>query len=99
MMDKESWLSAEQAVEYGFATKVYEEKTEGANQSSMPLIQKKLLNQSNPEGIAPVQYSQIDIPSAKEIAQEVYNLVKDNVTIKTEEINVGSPWATFFGGK
>lgn len=100
MMDNETWLSAEQAVEYGFATKIYEEKVEGANQSSMPMIKQKLLHQ-NTGGIAPVQHPEIKFPSASEIAQEVYGLIKD--TIKEKQTNQKkdecSQWAVFFGGK
>lgn len=97
LMDNEIWVSSEKAVEYGFATEIFEERNEGANQSVMPAICEKLL--SKPTAIAPVQYSQINIPSAKEIAQEVFNLVKNNVTNQTNEVNVSSQWATFFGGK
>lgn len=99
LMDNETWLSAERAVEYGFATKIYEEKVEGANQSSMPMIKQKLLNQGE---IAPVQQPEFKFPSASEIAQEVYGYIKD--TIKEPNTNQGrkdecSQWAAFFGGK
>lgn len=97
MMDKETWLTAEQAVEYGFATKVYEEKMDGANQSSMSMIREKLLDQG--KGIAPVQLVQADIPSAKEIAQEVFELLGDSLeTNKKHEVDAGGQWAAFFGG-
>lgn len=100
LMDNEIWVSSEKALEYGFATKIYEEKVEGANQSVMSLICDKLLNGAKQEDVAPVQYSKIEIPSAKEIAQEVLSLVKDDiVTNETKTVNVGSQWATFFGGK
>lgn len=105
MMDNETWLSAEQAVEYGFATGIYEEKVEGANQSSMPVIKQKLLNQ-DADGIAPVQNMGISFLSAGEIAQEVYSFIKDvleaekNIgTDKKTEINAGGQWAAFFGGE
>lgn len=97
LMDNEIWLSSEKAVEYGFATKLYEEKAEGANQSVMPVIREKLLNEVNQSQVAPVQ-----VPSAKEIAQEVYELMKDDIKPESNNIgnvNAGSQWAAFFGGK
>lgn len=100
LMDNEIWVSSEKALEYGFATKIYEEKIEGANQSVMSIICDKLLNGAKQKEIAPVQQSEIKIPSAHEIAQEVYNLIKANpITNEQKEVNSGSQWAIFFGGK
>lgn len=99
LMDNEIWVSSEKALEYGFATKIYEEKSEGANQSVMSIICDKLLSKTNQKKIVPVQYDQITIPSAKEIAQEVYNLIQSkSITNETKNENAGSPWAAFFGG-
>lgn len=84
MMDNETWISAEQAKEYGFATRIYEEKEEGTNQSAMQSIHDVILQKGSTEKI-----------TAQEIAQEVVKLIK---TEKKEEIN-NSSWANFFGGK
>ena len=99
LMNNETWVSSEKALEYGFATKIYEEKQEGVNQSVMHLISDRLLNGAKQE-IAPVQNEHINIPSAKEIAQEVFNLMQSNNTKKEiKEVKSCSQWAAFFGGK
>lgn len=84
MMEKETWLSAEKAKEYGFATKIYEEKTEEVNQSAMKSIAKKVL-------FAPAQEA-MKMPTAKEIAQEI---VKE---LNVEEPKK-SAWDAFFNTK
>lgn len=38
LMDKESWISPEKAVEYGFATGINKEKTENASQSAKAML-------------------------------------------------------------
>lgn len=83
MMDKETWLSAEKAKEYGFATKIYEEKTEEANQSVMSAITQKLLTAP---GIL-----EAATPTAKEIAQEIMKELKQEKPV--------SAWSAFFGEK
>lgn len=85
MMDKETWLSAEKAKEYGFATKIYEEKTEEVNLSAMQSINDKMLSTS-------AQLEIMAYPTAKEIAVEI---VKE---MKSEE-EPRNAWDTFFGGK
>lgn len=86
MMDEETWLSAEKAKEYGFATKIYEEKTEEANLSAMQTINQKLLS-------VPKTQEEIKVPTAKEIAQEI---VKE---MKLEQEKPVSAWSAFFGEK
>lgn len=88
MMDNETWLSAEDAKEKGFATKVLEENTEEANQSAMQSIRDRLLNDT----IAPVQESAQEYPTAEEIAQAVVE--KMNITQKPECPK--NSWDTFF---
>lgn len=89
MMDNETWLSADDAKEKGFATKVLEENTEEANQSAMKSIREKLLVQ---KPIAPVQSPEQVYPSAEEIAQAVVE--KMNITQKPECPK--NSWDTFF---
>ena len=88
MMDNETWLSADDAKEKGFATKVLEENTEEANQSAMQSIRDRLLNGT----IAPVQLCAQDYPTAEEIAQAVVE--KMNITQKPECPK--NSWDTFF---
>lgn len=90
-MDKETWLSAEDAKKYGFATKILEEKTEDVSQSAMQSIRDKLLSKE----IAPAQLEavqEIQIPTAKEIAKEILNELNSEQKTK-------SAWGTFFSGK
>ncbi len=90
MMDEETWITAEDAKKMGFATKVLEEKVEEANQSAMQLIKQKLLN-------APAQMEavKIEVPTAKEIAQEVVQQLKETEQQPQEK----SAWSTFFNSK
>ena len=88
MMDSETWLSADDAKEKGFATKVLEENTEEANQSAMKSIRDKLLNGA----IAPVQLYTQKYPTSEEIAQAVVE--KMNITQKPECPK--NSWDTFF---
>lgn len=44
LMDKETWLTPEECVEYGFATKTMKEAETGVNQSAMKMIKDKILN-------------------------------------------------------
>lgn len=81
MMDNETWLSAEQAKEYGFATKIYEEKIEEVNQSAMQSIHDVLLEKH-------VHNEKI---TAQEIAQEVVKLLQSD-----EQKKDNSPWAKFW---
>lgn len=105
LMDNEIWVSSEKALEYGFATKIYEEKIEEAHQSVMSSICGRLLNETKPKEIAPVQQIEMKFPSAKEIANEVYGLIKDSIEIAKENVtrkeqdDYCSQWAAFFGGK
>lgn len=65
MMDKETWITAEQAKEYGFATKIYEEKDEEVNQSALSCIRERLLSK-------PAEAVQFDASAiAKEILVEL----------------------------
>lgn len=89
MMDEETWLSAEDAKEKGFATKVLEEKADEAKQSAMQSICKKLLHKTQ---IAPVQMINQEYPTVEEIAQAV---VKELNNVKKPERPTNS-WDAFF---
>lgn len=84
MMDEETWITADKAVEYGFATSIYEEKEDGANQSAQMSIRNKILN-------APVAVQQVTLET-DEIAKKVVEL------LKKEEPKSGTDWGAFFSG-
>lgn len=87
-MDNETWLSAEDAKKYGFATKILEEKTEDISQSAMQSIRDKLLYKA----MAPAKLEEKKIPTAKEIAKEILNELN-------KEPEVKSAWSAFFSEK
>lgn len=84
MMDEETWIDADKALECGFATSIYEEKEEGANQSAQMSIRKRILN-------APVAMQQETLDT-EEIAKRVVEL------LKKEEPKSGTGWGAFFSG-
>ena len=86
MMDKETWITAEQAKEYGFATKIYEEADEGVNQSALSCIRQKLL--SAPGELKPVQFD------ANSIAKEILSELKQMQSTQHED-KLGA-WDNFF---
>ena len=90
MMDSETWISAEDAKKMGFATKVLEEKVEEANQSAMQNIREKLLSP-----YAVLGAKEIEIPTAKEIAQAVLEEMK----IQKEQSKQNGAWSAFFSTK
>lgn len=48
LLDDESWLNAEDAKEYGFATKILEQDDEGVRQSAMAEIRDRMISQAEP---------------------------------------------------
>ena len=43
LMDAETWLTPEECLEYGFATKIMKEPETGVNQSAIKMIKDKIL--------------------------------------------------------
>lgn len=88
LMDNETWILPEKAKEYGFATKIYEEKVEEVSQNAMQCIIDKLTVASTQLAAREIKY-----PTAKEIAQEIMSGME---TKKQEEKSV---WDAFFNTK
>lgn len=84
MLDEETWIDADKAVEYGFATSIYEEKEDGANQSAQMSIRNRILN-------TPVAVQQETLDT-EEIAKKVVEL------LKKEEPKASTGWGAFFDG-
>lgn len=88
LMDNETWILPEKAKEYGFATKIYEEKVEEVSQNAMKSIVEKLL-----VATAQLEEKEVKYPTAKEIAQEIVN------EMETKKQGKESAWSAFFNSK
>lgn len=91
MMDEETWITAEKAVEYGFATSVYEDEEEGISQSAQMSIRNKILSVSNLEAES-INLGEILKVDSDEIARKVVELLEK----KEEKTSTG--WSAFFNG-
>lgn len=99
LMDKETWITAEEAVEYGFATKTETTEEEGVNQSAFGSIREKLLKKE----IAPAQMTgilevvEIDVDDlAEKVTEKLKPLLQEKNEPKQEDT---TGWECFFNGK
>lgn len=99
LMDKETWITAEEAVEYGFATKTETTEEEGVNQSAFGSIREKLLKKE----IAPAQMTgileavEIDVDDlAEKVTEKLKPLLQEKKEPKQEDT---TGWECFFYGK
>ena len=76
LMDNESWITAESAVEMGFATDIVNKKEDGVNQSAFDLIKGKLLAEPEQKGKE---------PNWEELAEKVAEKVKALLPEEKEE--------------
>lgn len=86
LMDNETWITAEDAVKYGFATGIYEEEKAGMNQSAMQAIHDKMLQNQT-------------VVSADEIVGKVIGKIEPLLTKNKEIPKDGTGWGTYFHGK
>lgn len=94
LMDNETWITADEAITYGFATKTETETTEdgNVNQSAFENIREKLLKNE----IAPAQKTEgIDIDN---LAEKIIEKLSSTLQ-KKEEPKSTSSWEEFFKGK
>lgn len=101
-MDAESWLTAEEAMEDGFATKILEEEETGINQSAFRMIRDKILASKNGYIEAEALETGIVMADADEIAEKVTEKIK--AMLKKEEQQaqkkkMDTGWGVFFSGK
>ena len=89
MMDAETWITAAEAKEYGFATKVYEDEDDDVNQSAMKSIRDRILQKE----IAPAQVS----INAEKIADVIAEKVTNSLKAKEESHKDKYSWDAFFG--
>lgn len=102
-MDAESWITAQEALESGFATEVIEDEKEGVSQSAFWAIRNRLLAK---EGIAPAQNGVLEAELdeaelerfAEMVAEKTRDLLKKEE--RQEEKKKGSiGWDAFFNTK
>lgn len=96
-MDKESWLTAEEALADGFATQIMEENDDGVSQSAFAVIREKLLADS--VGIAPAQVLEAEAIDPEEIAGKIAGKVVEALQKekqKAEKQETSTGWGAFF---
>ena len=92
LMDNETWITADEAITYGFATKTETTEEGNVNQSAFESIREKLLKNE----IAPVQKTEgIDID---DLAEKIIEKLSRTLQEK-EEPKSTSGWEEFFKGK
>lgn len=96
-MDKESWLTAEEALTDGFATQIMEENDDGVSQAAFAAIREKLL--AEPTGIATAQVLEAEAIDTEEIAGKIAGKVVEALQKekqKTEKQETSTGWGAFF---
>lgn len=97
LLDDESWLSAEDAKKYGFATKVLDQEDEGVRQSAMAAIRDRMTDHAEPG-----QTCAVDGESSKKIADKITEMVIQGITPILEQVTgkeapvSTSGWSAFF---
>lgn len=92
LMDNETWITADEAITYGFATKTEATEDGNVNQSAFESIREKLLKNE----IAPAQKTEgIDID---DLAEKIIEKLSPTLQEKEEQKST-SGWEEFFKGK
>ena len=96
LMDNESWITADEAVEYGFATKTEKNDDDGIKQSAFGIIR----NAVTKTEIAPVQQAELVVDThalAEEVANKLSTMFE---TLQTPEQKHkdSTGWGIFFEG-
>ena len=94
-MDKESWLTAEEALADGFATQIMEENDDGVSQSAFTVIREKLLADTAVPAQAKALEAVLDTEGiAGEIAGKVVEALQKEKQ-KTEKQETSTGWGAF----
>lgn len=97
LLDDESWLNADDAKEYGFATKVLEDDDEGVRQSAMTAIRDRMIRKQGPG-----QPCVVDEEMGNKIADKITETVIRGMAPILEQITEEkapastSGWSAFF---
>lgn len=94
LMDNESWITADEAVEYGFATKTEKNDEDGIKQSAFSSIRSAILEK--PANTQPVNVEmKLDREEiAETVAERVVELLKEKEVQKRQANSTG--WSAFF---
>lgn len=91
LLDDETWITAQEAVDYGFATQIQGKEEEGISQSAMMAIRKRILNHT---GTLENERVGTDVGEiAKAVAKEIVPILEKE---KKEEC---TNWGAFFNTK
>lgn len=96
LMDNESWITADEAVEYGFATKTEKNDDDGIKQSAFGIIR----NAVTKTEIAPVQQVEL-VVDAHALAEEVANKLStmfETLQTPKQKHKDSTGWGIFFEG-
>lgn len=94
LLDEETWLTAEESKEYGFATKVLEIDDSGINQSAMNIIRDKILSmkkKATPKGI-----TEQDFMNTDEIAERIFEKISLLLNQEQNKQQEDTNWGAFF---
>jgi len=96
LMDNESWITADEAVEYGFATKTEKNDDDGIKQSAFGIIRNAVTRTK----IAPVQQAKLVVDAhalAEEVASKLSTMLETSQKPKQKHKD-STGWGTFFEG-
>lgn len=93
LLDDESWLSAEDAKEYGFATKVLEQDDEGVRQSAMAVIRDRMTSNTKPRQTS-TDDKELGDKIAEIVIQRITPILEKATEGKAQPSNAG--WSAFF---
>lgn len=94
LMDQETWVTAEEAVNWGFATGTVNFKEDGMNQSAMKSIRDRILGNTDTSGLLEARTADVVI-DVEEIAEKVAEKV--TVLLKRTEKSMKPEDSTGFG--
>lgn len=100
-MDAESWLTAEEALKDGFATKIMEEEESGISQSAFHIIRDRILEPKNGYAEAEALGMSIEL-DVDEVAEKVAEKIKPLLKSERQQVQrkeTGAGWGAFFSGK
>ena len=101
-MKEETWLTADEAVADGFATKILETEESGVNQSAFPIIREKILSTGNmidAGGIATGILEKEITLDVDEVAEKIMEKIRPMLTVTGQQAKKpgnGADWGAFF---
>ncbi len=93
LLDEESWISAEEAKEFGFATKILERDDDGVQQSAISMIRDRVLKKFEPENFSDVS-EKIENKIVEKVIQGITPILHKATEEKAQPSKSG--WSAFF---